>query len=145
VAGWLLNENLAQLYRAFATYNKPVSIQLPSSRLRLGESIGDELPLALSVRINTAVVPDWSKVELFDLGQKVGEVLAVGGPANAAIIPLTLSSGRVHSLTALVTHADGVTISPTHMVTILTAIPEPSSAALLVGFTFLCASLQKRR
>ena len=41
-AGWLLNENMAQLYRAFATYDKPVSIQFPSSPLLLGESLSAE-------------------------------------------------------------------------------------------------------
>jgi hypothetical protein len=142
-AGWLLNENLAQLYRAFATYNKPVSIQFPASRLQLGESMGSQLPLPVNVRINTAAVPNWSKVELFDLGQKVGEILAAGSSATTAIIPTALSPARVHSLTALVTHADGVTVSTTHMATILTAVPEPNSAVLWLAVAVIGASRLK--
>ena len=32
-AGWLLNQDMAHLYRAFATYDKPASIQSPESAL----------------------------------------------------------------------------------------------------------------
>jgi len=132
-AGWLLNENMAQLYRAFATYDKPVSIQFPSSPVLLAESIGNQVPLPLSVRVNTSRIADWTKVELFDYAQKLGEVMA-GQGSTSAVVSTTLSPGRVHALTALVTHADGVTARSTNIVTVLTAVvPEPASA-LLLGF-----------
>jgi hypothetical protein len=120
-AGWLLNENMAQLYRAFATYDKPVSIQFPSSPLLLGESLSAEVPLVLNVRVNTSQLVDWSKVELFEYAQKIGEVLAGGTPASTAMVPATLSAGGIHALTALVTRADGSTVRTTNVVTILTA------------------------
>lgn len=120
-AGWLLNENMAQLYRAFATYDKPVSIQFPSSPLLLGESLSADLPVKLDVRVNTSGIVDWTKVELFDYAQKIGEALAGGVPASTAIVPTTLSAGHVHALTALVTLADGSTVRTTNIVTILTA------------------------
>jgi hypothetical protein len=121
IAGWLLNENMAQLYRAFATYDKPVSIQFPSSPLLLGESLSADLPVTLDVRVNTSGIVDWTKVELFDYAQKIGEVLAGGEPASTAIVPTTLSAGHVHALTALVTRADGATVRTTNIATILTA------------------------
>jgi hypothetical protein len=120
-AGWLLNENMAQLYRAFATYDKPVSIQFPSSPVLLGESLSASIPVTLNVQVNTSGIMDWSKVELFDYAQKVGEVLPGGAPSNTAIVPATLSAGDVHALTALVTRADGITIRTTNIVTVLTA------------------------
>jgi hypothetical protein len=120
-AGWLLNENIAQLYRAFATYDKPVSIQFPSSPLLLGESLSADLPVTLDVRVNTSGIVDWTKVELFDYSQKIGGVLAGGEPASTAIVPTTLSEGHVHALTALVTLADGATVRTTNIATILTA------------------------
>ncbi|MEX2307388.1 MAG: hypothetical protein WD738_07335 [Pirellulales bacterium] len=120
-AGWLLNENMAQLYRAFATYDKPVSIQSPSSPVLLGESLSANLPLSLNVQVNTAAIVDWTKVELFDYARKIGEVSAGGIPSSTAIVPATLSAGDVHALTALVTRADGVTIRTTNIVTVLTA------------------------
>jgi hypothetical protein len=120
-AGWLLNENMAQLYRAFATYDKPVSIQFPSSHLLLGESLGAEVPLTVNVRVNTSGMADWTKVELFDYAQKIGDVLAGGTPASTAIVPATLSAGGVHTLTALVSRGDGSTVRTTNIVTILTA------------------------
>jgi dienelactone hydrolase len=120
-AGWLLNENMAQLYRAFATYDKPVSIQFPSLPVLLGEFLSASLPVTLNVQINTAGIMDWSKVELFDYAQKVGEVLPGGAPSSTAIVPATLSAGDVHALTALVTRADGITTRTTNIVTVLTA------------------------
>jgi hypothetical protein len=123
-AGWLLNDNMAQLYRAFASYDKPVSIQFPSAPLLLGESLSAGLPLALNVRVNTSGMVDWTKVELFDHAQEIGEVLASGVPASTAIVPATLSAGGLHALTALVTGADGSTVRTTNIVTVLTA-PVP--------------------
>jgi dienelactone hydrolase len=120
-AGWLLNEDMAQLYRAFATYDKPVSIQFPSSPVLLGESLSANLPVTLNVQVNTSAMVDWTKVELFDYAQEIGEVLAGAAPSSTAIISATLSAGDVHALTALVTGADGVTIRTTNIVTILTA------------------------
>ena len=120
-AGWLLNENMAQLYRAFATYDKPVSIQFPSSPLLLGESLSAQVPVTLNVRINTSGIVDWTRVELFDYAQKIGDVMASGAPSSTAIVPATLSASDVHALTALVTGAEGVTIRTTNIVTVLTA------------------------
>jgi dienelactone hydrolase len=120
-AGWLLNENMAQLYRAFATYDKPVSIQFPSSPLVLGESLSADLPVTLEVRVNTSGIVDWTKVELFDYAEKIGEVLAGGEPASTAVVPTALSAGYVHALTALVTRADGAMVRTTNITTVLTA------------------------
>ena len=112
---------MAQLYRAFATYDKPVSIQFPSSPVLLGESLSASLPVTLNVQVNTSAMVDWTKVELFDYAQEIGEVLSGGAPSSTAIVSATLSAGDVHALTALVTGADGVTIRTTNIVTILTA------------------------
>ena len=120
-AGWLLNDNVAQLYRAFATYDKPVSIQFPSSQLLLGESLSANLPVTFNVQANTSAMQGWTKVELFDYAEKIGEVLAGGLPSSSTTVPATLSAGGVHSLTALVTGADGNTIRTTNIVTVLTA------------------------
>jgi hypothetical protein len=112
---------MAQLYRAFATYDKPVSIQFPSSPVLLGESLSASIPVTLSVQVNTSGIMDWSKVELFDYAQKIGEVLPGGLPSSTAIVLATLSAGDVHALTALVTRADGFTVRTTNIVTALTA------------------------
>jgi hypothetical protein len=120
-AGWLLNENMARLYLAFATYDKPVSIQFPSSPVLLGESLSANIPVSMNVQLNTSGMVDWTKVELFDYAQKIGEVFAGGASSSTAIVPATLSAGDVHALTAQVTGADGVTIRTTNIVTVLTA------------------------
>lgn len=144
-AGWLLNENMAQLYRAFATYDKPVSIVRPR-RVTLGEFFGDEIPLALDVHIDTSTLTDWSKVELFNYASKVGEAFRVGDGQATAIIGATLAAGGVHALTALVTHADGVTLSPSNVVTVLTSnVPEPSSQLLLFALANLAGGYRGRR
>ena len=144
-AGWLLNENMAQLYRAFATYDKPVSMDFPRS-VRLGESLIDQSPLVIDVRIDTSSLADWAKVELFDYAQKVGEVMGGQDPMTTAIVTTTLSPGRVHALTALVTHADGATVSTTDIATVLTVpVPEPSSAILLLAFAVFGIFISWRR
>jgi len=77
--------------------------------------------VSLNVQVNTAAIADWTKVELFNYAQEIGEVLAGGAPSGTAIVSATLSAGDVHALTALVTLADGVTIRTTNIVTVLTA------------------------
>jgi hypothetical protein len=88
---------------------------------------------------------DWTKVELFDYAQKIGDVLGSGIPSSTAILPATLSAGGVHALTALVTGGDGVTIRTSNIRTVLTAplaVPEPGSLALLI---LAAAALVRRR
>jgi hypothetical protein len=131
MAGWLLNENMAQLYRAFATYDKPVALRIPA--LALGESLGEQFPLPVQVRVQTSI-SDWTKVELFDYAEKIGEVTSGGDPMRTTVVPTLLSPGRVHALTALVTHGDGVTVSTSNVAAVLTApVPEPPSATILLG------------
>jgi hypothetical protein len=96
-------------------------MQYPSSAISLGESVSPGLPVTLNVQVNTSGILDWSKVELFDHALKIGEVMPVGGPTSAAIIPTTLSAGGIHALSALVTRADGETLQTTNIVTVLTA------------------------
>ena len=128
-AGWLLNENMAFLYRAFSTYNKNVSFDLPSApEVFLGELFTDKFPVNFDLTIDTAAVPDWSKIELFNYAEKIGELNSTGTPQTHATFEVTLQPGDVHALSSMVTGANGIDISTTNILAVLTSeIPGPMS------------------
>ncbi len=142
-ASWLMNENMAHIYRAFSSYDKLVDFQFTPSSVGNTEVFysNDNLvsfddPLTVTLRINTSQVPDWTKVELFNYAQSLAVIAGTGSLQNDAIFNVTLPGAGVYGLSALVTHADGVTVSTTGVKAFI-AVPEPSSLMLLAAGVLL--------
>jgi hypothetical protein len=99
-SSWLLNEDLAFIYRAYATYDRPLKITSP-----LNTSARDlVLDAGSSVRI---VVDDsqfagWKKLDLFDGARKVDEL--TGGPAEFTVKDLRAG---YHAFSVLGTDGEG--------------------------------------
>ncbi len=142
-AGWLLNEGMANLYRAFTTHDKQVyfdplwSPTYPSATPDV--LVGGESPQDVVLEVGTHAVPDWSKVELFDYDESIAEIVSDGSPSSLVRVNAVLTSPRVHGLYALVTHADGVTVSTTDAIAYIvtpdpnTIVPEPNTLVLLAS------------
>jgi hypothetical protein len=125
IAGWLPNEGMADVFRAFATYDKNVTL-FPGGDV----VVSDKAPLTTLVIVDTMRLPDWSKIEVFDYAGRLAAVSSGGSPSYYALFNITLADPAVHGLWALVTHADGVTLSRTTVTAFIT-VPEPGAAMLL--------------
>ncbi len=123
-AGWLLNEDMAYVYRSMATHHNPLKLKInefdrtfnphidPGTMFSLGGPVGnpgDEI----TITCNTDAFQDWKKIEIFDGADKLGEALAGEKP----IVTTSLDKDKkVYCLTALATSSDGTqrTCNPMH-------------------------------
>ena len=77
-SSWLLNEDLAFIYRAYATHDRPLRITSPS-----GDAAKDEVLDAgagVTIAVDDSKFAGWTKLELYDGATKVGELAT--GPAE---------------------------------------------------------------
>jgi hypothetical protein len=97
-AGWLLNEDVACVYRAAATYQNPLGLGVeeveevynpntdPGGMFSIGGPVvepGRTLKLVCDVR----EMADWKKVEFFNGARKLGEVTAPANPVFSVKVP----------------------------------------------------------
>jgi hypothetical protein len=143
-AGWLLNEGMANAYRAFSTYDKTVSItgSNPTHSGTTEVVALAENDFTFNITVNTSALSNFTKVELFSLSEKLDEHIRGAGLENSVFFDVTLPGPGVHAIYALVTHADGTTISTSNLRTYI-AIPEPGSVGM--GLVLAAAGLSMRR
>jgi hypothetical protein len=84
-SSWLQNEDIAFIYRAYATYNNPLTITSP-------DPCGPGTPTLdpgskVKVTVDTSKLPGWRKLELFDGAKRLGVITA--GPAQFTTTRLT--------------------------------------------------------
>jgi predicted esterase len=137
-AGWLLNENVAFLYRAFSTYDRQASLAFdldlpflpPDFRLEAWIGVTQE-PLLLE--LDLSAIPDWTKVELFNYAESILTLAPSDAAEDMLKLQLPIPNAGIYGLSALVTHGDG-TISTTNplVYNAIARIPEPSAMCLLV-------------
>jgi hypothetical protein len=72
-SSWLQNEDLAFIYRASSTYDKPLTITSPPSGMPGGAQdciAGSEVPII----VDASQFPDWKKLAFYDGAKKLGEI-----------------------------------------------------------------------
>jgi hypothetical protein len=71
-SSWLLNKNIAFIYRAYATYNKPLTITSPSPDASKTESwaTGSNVPIV----VDATKFPNWKTLEFYDGSRILGEI-----------------------------------------------------------------------
>jgi len=99
-SSWLLNEDIAFIYRAYATYNSPLKITSPHNDKDLVWDAGSSVRLV----VDDSRFAGWKKLELFDGAKKVGELAK--GPAEFAVKDL---KAGYHAFSVLGTDAKGNT------------------------------------
>lgn len=108
-SSWLLNEDLAFIYRAYATYNRPLKITSPhNDRDRVWDA-GSRV----TITVDDSQFANWKKLELYDGAKKVGELAT--GPAE--FIVKDLKAGY-HAFSVLGTDGKG-TIRPSNPVLVV--------------------------
>lgn len=71
-SSWLLNKDIAFIYRAYATYDRPLTIVSPQnmwSKDRVWDSGSN-----VTIVVDDAKFPGWKKLEFYDGASKVGEI-----------------------------------------------------------------------
>ncbi|MBX3399310.1 MAG: hypothetical protein KF873_11250 [Gemmataceae bacterium] len=71
-SSWLLNEDIAFLYRAYSTFDRPLKITSPDPMSAQGEVF--DAGSAVTIRVDDSKLPGWTKLELLDGATKVGEL-----------------------------------------------------------------------
>lgn len=100
---WLLNEDIAFIYRAYATYDKPLSITQPDpswwvhNRLKVWDTGAD-----ITIAVDDTKFTGWTKLEFYDGAKKIGEVTQ--GPPQC--IAKNLAPGY-HAFSVLGTDGQG--------------------------------------
>lgn len=99
-SSWLPSEDIAFIYRAFGSYDKPLSIPFPSVSLS-SQRVWDA-GSNFTIMVDTSKFPGWKKLEFFDGAQKLGEITR--GPAQFTALNLTAG---YHVFSVLGTDAAG--------------------------------------
>jgi hypothetical protein len=136
-AGWLLNENVAILYRAFSTYDRKVSLDFTDPLQFPGPSewqvnVGFEAPTTLKLDVDLSQTPGWTKLELLNYAESISTVFPSAVPETMLTLDVPILRRGVYGLSALVTHADGTTLSTTNLLA-YSAVPEPATVVLLLA------------
>lgn len=69
-SSWLLNEDLAFVYRAYATHDRPLKITSP----RTNEDLVWDAGTSVTIAVDDSRFAAWKKLELYDGATKVGEL-----------------------------------------------------------------------
>jgi hypothetical protein len=78
-SSWLLNEDLAFIYRAYATHNRLLAIKLPRSAKDLVWDAGS----GVTIVVDDSRFAGWKKLELYDGAKKLSEL--TGGRAEFTV------------------------------------------------------------
>ena len=99
-SSWLLNEDMAFIYRAYSTHDWPLKITLPNNMSAKSEVF--ETGAAARIEVDDSKFAGWTKLELYDGAKKVGELTK--GPAEFTVKDL---KAGYHAYSVLGTAAGG--------------------------------------
>jgi hypothetical protein len=136
-AGWLLNQNVAYMYRAFSTYDRDAILRFAAPQVPQLPEIGyGTTPTSVQLQLDLASLPGWKKVELFNGAQSLLQVLPSGSPQNLLTLNAPISGLGAYGLSALITKADGQSLTTSNLL-VFTAIPEATSIQLALAAILL--------
>jgi len=151
-AGWLLDENIAFLYRAFSTYDHDVHLAFAQPQYPgLPEINFGFAPASLQLQLDLSGAPGWTKIELVAGAQSLLQLTPAGISQSLLNLDVPFLSSGVYGLSALVTHADGHTLSTTNLL-VYTAVPEPgvlsmsliAAAVLMLSMRSIAPAIRQR-
>src|SRR5262249_53683110 len=101
-SSWLLNQDLAFVYRAYSTFDRPLKITSPAPMSAQGEvwDAGSNLTIV----VDDSKFAGWKKLKLYDGATKVGELAK--GPAQFTVKDL---KAGYHAFSVLGTDGKGTT------------------------------------
>ncbi|HEV3260286.1 MAG TPA: hypothetical protein VG013_25755, partial [Gemmataceae bacterium] len=99
-SSWLLNEDLAFIYRAYATYNRPLKITSPDKTD--AKNLVWDAGSIVTIAVDDSQFAGWKKLELYDGAKKVAELTK--GPAEFTVTDL---EAGYHAFSVLGTNGKG--------------------------------------
>jgi hypothetical protein len=99
-SSWLLNEDVACIYRAYATYDRPLKITSPSNTSAQDQVL--DAGSSGSISVDDSQFAGWKKLELYDGAKKVDELTK--GPAEFTVKDL---KAGYHAFSVLGTDGKG--------------------------------------
>jgi hypothetical protein len=125
-SSWLQNEDIAFIYRAYATHNNPLTISSPGP-------CGPGTPAVdpgsnVLITVDASKFPNWKKLEFYDGAKKLGTVTA----APAQFTATNLTPGY-HVFSVLGTNAEG-TVRTSDPVMVIVRKPLASLKRDLIGY-----------
>jgi hypothetical protein len=112
-SSWLLNADLAFIYRAYATYDRPLKITSPRNAPGNDRGLVWDAGSRVTVVVGDSRFAGWKKLELYDGATKVGELAT--GPAEFTVKGL---KAGYHAFSVLGTDGKG-TIRPSDPVLVV--------------------------
>ena len=121
-SSWLLNEDIAFIYRAYSTLDWPLRITSPGRDAAKNEVF--DAGSAVTINVDDSKFADWTKLDLYDGAKKVGELTK--GKAEFTVKDL---KAGYHAFSVLGTDGKG-TLRPSNPVLVVVRKPadQPSSA-----------------
>jgi hypothetical protein len=101
-SSWLLNADLAFIYRAYATYNRPLKITSPRNTSGNARDLVWDAGSRVIICVDDSRFAGWKKLELYDGAKKVGELAR--GPAKFTVKDL---KAGYHAFSVLGTDGKG--------------------------------------
>jgi hypothetical protein len=122
-SSWLPTEDLAFIYRAYATYDRPLTITTPQDTWN-GRHVYDP-GSDITIKVDDSRFPGWRKLEFFDGARKLGQITQSPPQFTAT----NLSPG-FHAFSVLGTDATGTlrTSNPTLVIVRKPPASQPGAA-----------------
>jgi hypothetical protein len=114
-SSWLLNEDIAFIYRAYATHDRPLKVTSPSDMSARSEVF--DAGSAVTIRVDDSRFAGWTRLQLYDGATKVGELTM--GPARFTVKDL---KAGYHAFSVLGTDGKG-TLKPSNPVLVVVRKP----------------------
>jgi len=117
-SSWLQTEDLAFIYRAYATYDKPLAITSPGNCWPTTPSLdpGSDVPIV----VDAGGFPNWQKLEFYDGATELGQITQ--GPTQFTATKLTPG---YHVFSVLGTDAAGTVRTSDPALVVVRPLPAP--------------------
>lgn len=100
-SSWLLNQDLAYIYRAYATYDRPLTITSPAPQDNIYTPV-QAAGSSVTIKVDARKFPGWKTLEFYDGAKLLGTVTS--GPTQFKATKLTPG---FHTFSVLGTDASG--------------------------------------
>ncbi len=136
-AGWLLNDKVAAVYRAFSTYGHAATLEFAHTVADpnpwpFGAYFSYQTPTAVELKLDVAALAGWTKIELLNYAASVLTITPSSSLTSELTLQAPVPRPGVYAFSALVTLADGVTLRTSNPL-VFTAVPEPHAMSLLLA------------
>lgn len=135
-AGWLLNERMAFVYRAFSTYDRDTTLSFDLDFPFKLEAWFGRAPEPLTLTLDLTAATNWTHFTLYNYSQPVLQLNRDSVIESLLTLSVPIPRGGSYAFSALITHDDGHISTTNSLAYYAVAIPEPGGL-IIVGVVAL--------